>query len=825
MTASSASTKRSPTAADAFARFLDDWLAQASPDLVEALRRAALPHAFDADLLSAILGADNMETGQRIEGLHRSGLIVEVAPGRFAVRPLLRPLLLLRLQTEAPEAYRRWSNIAAAYYRARTEGDDEAASEALYHQVGAGGEESIAALRAAFEQAATQRGWGAAEGVATTASEHGPALDVRAQEWLSFLQARVDLAFRRFGAAEARLQSLRTSVQSDLRGQVLAVLAQLLREVGRADEADACFVEALELFRFNRDFPAAAQLLVAQGDAVLLLATRLGGLPGETGETRPWPQRWLQAVQHAPFFLYRWFSRRIAVLPNLYFGGNYQDWVIIHLCYQAIDDYEQAAQQLAQAATDLTAAQDELRIDVEIRLADLYHRLGEWAKAGHLFAQLSDSPALQTDDYRQAVLHLARARAALSKNLHREAIQRLETVRPVFERYGDSSALARAYLLLGHCRVAAANPDAAVADYAVSIDHALAAHELIEATHALSLLHHLVQHAPITPASHRRITESEQRLDNRGYIVRFPGPLHRRLQGLALYVAIPLAYLLVFLLAGQVRRLGLGLEFAAVAIPAGAIRPIEWLGNFGLLVFVPLLSLWFYELVYATAGWWFVRRLPGIGLTGAGPTYIVTTPAGTVRKQATSQDEMAWESVERCVQLDVRWWRRPSALLSRLALMDGERLLTVEGIVNDYEDCQNDIFGRLSTVERRQTMLDLSYSFLRSPWMFIALALTLVMALVAILGLLDPEHELAIWSLKLADGTVYDLPITTILAEINIWGLRFIPIVALLRLLAGRASVRRVLGDRVDLQPVWPILLALVLLIALTLLDTLSLTL
>lgn len=829
MTASAPGPTDRPEPAAALSRFLEDWLAQAPPDLAQALSRAAVPHAFDASLLAALLGADE-GVGRRIESLRRAGLVAELAPGRFAVQPLLRPLLLQRAQTDGPDAYRRWNSIAAAHYRAQSEAEDEAGREALYHQMGAGGEESIAAMRAPFERAAAQRQWGAAEAVVMAASEHGPALEARARDWLSFLQARVDLAFGRDEAAAAHLQALRTSAQPALRGQALAALAQLLYTSGHEDEANACFAEALDQFGANHDVAAAARLWLAQGDAVLLLATRLGGLPGEAGEARPWLQRWLQGLQRVPFLLYRWFSRRLAFLPNLYFGSNYQDWLIIRLCYQAIDNYEQAARQLDQAPPGpddgQEGGQEQLRLDIDIRLADLRHRLGEWAAADQIFARLDAQPALQTDAYRQAVLQLAQARAALGKNRPGQAVQLLERARPVFEHYADRSALARTQFLLGRAEVARADSEAAVAALAAGIDHALAANERIEATYALSLMHRLAERSPLGPTSRAHIAAGEQRLQRRGYIVRFPGRLHRRLQGLALYVAVPLAYLLIYLLAGQVRRLGLALESGAAAIPAGAIRPLEWLSNLGLLVFVPLLSLWLYELIYATAGWWFVRRLRGGSFAEVGPAYIVTTPAGIVRKGTGGQDEMAWAAVERCVQMDVSWWRRPSALFSRLALLTDERVLPVEGIVDAYEDCQRDIFGRLSNAERRQTRLDLSFSFLRSPWLLLALALTLAMALVTILGVLDrPEHELAIWSLVLADGSVYDLPLTTALAEVNIWGLRFIPIVALLRLLVARARVRRLLGGQADVQPAWPVWLALALLVALTLLDIWSLTL
>jgi hypothetical protein len=824
MTAPRIGAGQKPEPSAALVHYLDGWLAQAPPDLAEALSRAALPHAFDVSLLRALLGAD-ARVEQKIERLRRAGLVAELSPGRFAVQPLLRPLLLQRAQSEDPNAYRRRHSIAAAHYRRQSEGEDEAGREALYHQLGAGGEESIVALRTAFERAAAQRQWGAAEAVVRAAGEHGPALEAWTQEWLSFLQARVDLAFWRHEAAEARLQQLRTSAQPALRGQALAALAELLTSNGREDEAHTCFAEALDQFVATHDLAAAARLLAARGDAVLLLATRLGGLPGEAGESRPWLVRWLQGLQHAPFWLYRWFSRRLAFLPNLYFGGNYQDWLIIRLCYQAIDDYEQAARQLEQALPDPAESQEELRFDIEIRLADLRHRLGEWAAANKLFAGLGARPAMQTDAYRQAVLQLALARAALSQNHPDQAVERLQRARPAFERYADHAALSRTQFLWGRAEAARANTEAAVAALAAGIDHALAAHEWIEATHALALMRRLAARSPLGPTARAHIAAAEQRLQRRGYIVRFPGLLHRRLQGLALYIAVPLAYLLIYLLAGQVRRLGLALEAGAATIPAGAIRPLEWLGNLGLLIFVPLLSLWLYELIYAMAGWWFVRRLRGGSFAEVGPAYIVTTPAGIVRSQASGQDEMAWEAVERCVQMDLCWWRRPSALFSRLALLAGEGMLPVEGIVNDYEDCQRDIFERLTQTERRQTRLDLSFSFLRSPWLLLALALTLTLALVAILGVLDPDHELAIWSLVLADGSVYELPLTTALAEINIWGLRFIPIVALARLLAARARVQRQLGSKASVQPAWPVWLALALLVVLTLLDIWSLTL
>jgi hypothetical protein len=67
-------------------------------------------------------------------------------------------------------------------------------------------------------------------------------------------------------------------------------------------------------------------------------------------------------------------------------------------------------------------------------------------------------------------------------------------------------------------------------------------------------------------------------------------------------------------------------------------------------------------------------------------------------------------------------------------------------------------------------------------------------------------------------------PITTVTFELVFWALLFFPIIGLARLLRNRAALRRVVGTQLVARSDWPLLIAFVLLIALGLFHTWTLT-
>jgi len=130
VTASAPGPKDRPEPTAALSRFLEDWLAQAPPDLAQALSRAAVPHAFDASLLAALLGADEA-VGQRIESLRRAGLVAEL--NRAA--PLLRRELGRRMHIRTvPKLEFRYDEVVEHGARLSALIDAAVAADASRHR-------------------------------------------------------------------------------------------------------------------------------------------------------------------------------------------------------------------------------------------------------------------------------------------------------------------------------------------------------------------------------------------------------------------------------------------------------------------------------------------------------------------------------------------------------------------------------------------------------------------------------------------------------------------------------------------------------------------
>ncbi|KAA3665259.1 MAG: hypothetical protein DWQ04_01520 [Chloroflexi bacterium] len=800
-------------------QFIEQWLVEASPDLADAARYAAIPHHFDVTLLSLLRGTAE-HTQSLVDKLQKAGFVFPVESEKFGLLPTIRDFLLRDWHRNNQQTYRRLSSQAATYYQNRDPFNEADQMEVLYHQLGADDKQGIAYLSPLFEWAWNGRLLGRAEQLLRIANEQKPVLDPAAQAWLLYFQARLDAAYHRSAQSAKTLNALLDQPLSPtLKAQVLVNLGNVQIQRQRWTVALAKYEEALDLFLEMNDSLGARLVCEARGNAYIHLASKLGGLP----ETPTIPlsrfQKWLHYFLHLPFLLYRWFSRRITFLPNLYFGTDYQDWVIIRLLYEAIRQFEQASTHLEKLPTAHHSAAAELSADIQIRLADLYHRVGDWARADRLFHRISNAPAVKTNEYRRAVLQLGEGRAALGRSQSTLAREKLQAAHEVFLRYGDQSAVVVTTRLLGDRQMADGDPDAAVSFYLESIEAALTANDLLALTRVWSMLTALQTEGMLSKSTKDRVNALAKKIDRRVYIARFPGLLLQRFRKLAAYVVLPLTYLLGPILIVQFAFLFNILESIYQTMRVSSLTGvIELITGLIFILILVSFTLWLYEFCYVIAGWFFVRRLPFKYVAKHQPKYVVVTSEGiAVRDEQDSLQELGWNHVKGFTSLNRALWNKSLPLFSRLLLYSDKHVFLLDGIIHSYDFMHRDIKQRLKEANSSLKMLCLDYSLFASRWTLPVLGLTFLVMIVDLTGLFDPQMEPNLMGIKLRDGNTHDLLFSSILYLFTLWAFNFFPLTGLGRLLINRLVAQRSSGKQFALGFNWPLWLAFIFLLLWTL--------
>ncbi len=735
---SSSNEERLSPEKDDLQRFIENWIAHAPPALAQAARYAALVHTFDPALLSFLRDTEE-ETELLIARLERAGLIVVVSPNRYSFERILRQPYLRLWQASDPEMYRRESARAAAHYQSRQSESEIDRIEHVYHLLGADDELGLHALIQEIEHIWSARRLGLVERLLQYADEQTSVLGTSIRTWLRLFQARLELAHYHYVRSEEILRSIVTSdTEPRLRAEALMSLASTLVATQRWNEAKNSFDEAHGIFLQINDRFKAACALKAQGEAYLHLVSSLGSLHQDVKTHQPHYQIWLRRVALFPFLLYRWLSRRIGLIPSLYFGTDYQDWIIFRLIYEAIHHFEQASRQLARIREETNPPGAEILTDLQIYLADLYHRVGQWTKAARLFESLAT--AATVSDYRRATLQLARGRAALTQSSLIKAREYLQDARKVFTQYNDLRALATTTRLLGDTEVASNKLNAAIPFYAESAEVSLTVDDLLESTHIWSAIRRIQEHFSFSPDAKSQIDALEQKLNRRAYIIRFRSALLQRFRNLAArlaaYVVLPLVYL-VMLITGfpgvRPAVIALMTKFTCLVMPSCDTLFGDLVGSVFAILAPLLLAIWAYGFFYIFMGWISVRLLPLGDIAQLQTEFVVTFPTGITLRDETGQlRELPWDIVESHISANHAIWRVPIALFSRQFLISGETPSIIEGIAHHYQSLQQDITERLEWAKNKAVQHAFDYAFFTGPWTIITLLLVTGMTSISV---------------------------------------------------------------------------------------------
>jgi hypothetical protein len=809
---------------------IEGLLRRLPPELVEAIRLGAIPHRFDAELLSLLRGSA-AGTGSLLEEMRRLGLLRETASGWLTYHDRLRSHLLAGLQNQ-PAIYRQANAQAAEYFRTRLarEGNPNPESdllEYLYHLLAADETTGLIQLRRSFDGFRRASEFGLAERLIDYAVEQQPALSQAGQDWLRYLGAQLRQAGPELEASQQTFREMATEAGDPLlRAAARRSLGETLARSQQWAAGINELQDALRAFQQIGDRPEIANTQATFGLVFVSLAEAAGGLRDEIPPLESPPERWFYHLEHAPFLVYRWFSRRFAFVPNLYLGTDYQNWIIVRYLYSAIRWFTRADRTLELVDARDGAAHSVARTHIGIRLADLRHRIGRWSQAEKRFAALEQDPTVRASPYLRGLVQLGQGRALVARGRLRHALENLRECRTIFRQYGDLNNAGTAARLVGQAHARLGEIEEAVHAYQAAAEAFYSTDDLLNATETLVRAQTLAERLPAGERDSVHTTELSERFPRQAYMERFPdrtsGSLHRFFRRFATFLELPLTGLLVILLT-LVLVLWIGaveLLFSAVVESRTGLL-LDLAAALPILLLMPLLATWAYEAIYAIGGVLVAQFLPVQWITRQQSHYFVLDQQslGHYDRHGSLVDLIRWSEVTIAASLDRGIWRTPLTLFSRFLIGDEEKTLVVDGILNHYVQFKREVSKRLRTQPQPARILSLDFSLLDRRWFLVTLAVT-----VLILGILIIRYpdRVAIPGASPSDapfllratGVVYHLWMLLIFIG---------PLFALIHWLQNRRAIRRSLGDRVQMGADWPIWLALLVILVSTVLQLVSL--
>ncbi|MBI1294542.1 hypothetical protein GC175_06250 [bacterium] len=799
----------------ALSQFLAQWMAQVGPELTVAARAAALSHHVNSLLLSAMLPAltadESMRTLEQLTqlGMLEQGRSIDGMP-QYTFQTALRPLLLRHWLEQDPHALRRANAAAVVYYRARPT-DEWTDLEIVYHELGVDDDRGIGHFRTLFEQIRQARRFDQLEQLLRYADEQRAVLGKTARAWIDLHRLRVDIAYGNPVSVEMIDSFIEEHADPALRAQALILRAEVESRTGRLSTAVGHYRRAQALLVRLRDHVGEARVEEACGLLFVQMATNADGFATSQSGLQTSAVNWLFRIQHAPFLFYRWCSRRTVWLPNLYFGGDYQDWIVARLLYAAIAAFQRSVGLLKKVTPEETPnTQFDLPIlDLHIRMADLYHRVGEWERANRHFTRLAQDPAVNADPYRRATLAVGQGRAALARNEPDLALEPLSFARQTALRYGDPRLLHQISSLLAEAYWCEDKQDDALRLYSEAVRSGQETNDLLSVTRLAAHLENLSGQPQQSPVTRAQIAEIVGAVEQQAYIARFPGGWRRFFRSLATLVVTPITYVFVTILVIALNGLS---AFAELIVLTGPVADL--LLAIPLIVGMALSAIWLYELLYVGIGWLFVRGVSARMLAERQPQYVVLLPESLIVRDEDGIDhELSWPSVAQMVTLDRAIWRAPLALFSRMAVLSSERALVIEGIVNDYARLQRQICERTGAWAQQKSF---DFSFLRSRGSWMALLATIFLTVLALRGDLDPTGEMGIVSVAEA-GMSYELIVSSVLFWLGLWTILLFPLFGLVRLIWSNWQARRMLKPQLSFSVAWSSWAALLLIGLLTL--------
>ncbi len=793
------------------------------PEVENAVYLCAVPRFADADLLEILVGEEET-LNAALDFLQRTDLARLDIQKRLHIRAEVREILLTQLLQTSEMEYKDAHSSALEYFTGRSAVAEPferpvLEREELYHQLVVNESVALRRINELLEEIYYYRRSGAAELMVDMVVQHRRQLSEEGRNWARYFKASLEIYRRNRDFKSETLEKLGKEASDPLLQALSAwKLGQWHVFSLKWSTAVACYTQSLSLLEKTEEKILTSRVWMSMAIAYSDLAERSGGGTSGLAPRPSYLRRFLLFCQHLPYLLLEWLVRHVSFLPRLYFGTNYQDWIIERLMIVSSTWARRAEQSFSQ-----TKSQSEL-VEARLTLARLEHRIGRWSRANRRYELLENDPFVLSSQYRLARLRLGQGRASLDEGRPKEAIGFLEESASIFLAFDDPDSIGKSNFLLGRAYYKEGQTDRAVRAFLSSAAAYEESDDSLFLTRVLWSLEEIAQQNLIPEILQGEIFDFLERVHVRHSITRFPDRILKRYRQLALLVALPISYLLVALIGYFSVFLLLGIETTILNLISGVQLPVVLVTlGLGFLILPILLALWIFRGVYSLVGFISVyilgrqlepleREQPANIIMDQNEirSYRTRLPNRRLIQSDLNQKSpieqelrMAWMDIKEAFTVEYLTISRPIGLISRLFLRDGVDTLVVDGVAGGYAFLESEIIKALSRLKPAMRLRVCRFTFLER-W---STLITLVLAF-SLAAYLYSIRQIEVSGEILVIGGVFELPVGT-LVQFTIWTmLRVLPAVMLWRLLLFRLRVERAFGKEISVTPTWIILLA-----------------
>ena len=418
---------------------LQKLMASLPPSLAKALQAAAVPHHFDAKLLSTLLGLEETEEEKLYAGLQKMPFVRPVGQEGSVLHESIRDLLLNELWEKSREDYRAYSRLAAEYFQSQ-EGY-AAQLEALYHWLVAEPDRG----------ADLARDWGAEwnnsfqyehiETLVQLGLEHDRAgrLKSRARGWVYFWKGQTHIRYSENREAMIALREALDAACTDQQLEIncISALGDVHRRLDEYEEARGRYEQALPSYRAIADRLGEANCIMLLGHVHLRL--------DEYEEAR--------GRYEGALAIYRAIADRLGEANCIMLLGH------VHL---RLDEYEEARERYEGALPIYRAIGTRLgEANCIQSLGNVHRMLAEYEEARERYEGTLAIYRAIGDRLGEANCISALGDVHLSLDEYEEARGRYEGALAIYQTIGDHHGQAATHVALGLAYEAQGNRDAA----------------------------------------------------------------------------------------------------------------------------------------------------------------------------------------------------------------------------------------------------------------------------------------------------------------------------------------------------------------------------
>jgi hypothetical protein len=689
-----------------------DFLELLPENLRRVVRLGSIPNAITPDLIQSMT-KEQIDIANILETLEQYYFINEGEGGWYRFSPgVLEVLRAFWKQPQHIEEFRRANQAAIVYFdelakKTNPPGSYAFQREALYHRLLADENAGLEYMAELFEQACDQRQIGAAQNFSIQLTQTLPQLSPLASQYALYYEIRLDFLLNWQEKMEERLEVIINGT-SDLllkaRASILLGQVWLTKyEWKRSADVIKSSLEALMKLKAWRH---AARTMLSLGDIYVDLVENSGGVQPESTSYTSRLSRFLTRSLFFPSLMLDWLRRKIWFVPGwLYFGGNYQEWILNYLLQMAGSWYRKAWGMAQKAQDDTTS------LDALLGQANVAVQQRREAKARRMYSRLTNLPAVQSSRYRLAQVLYGQGQVSLLANHRTKAAQELQSALNIFRSFADEVNIGLVAHALGKTYLQLDDNESASRAFLESLQAYRETKDPLSQTQVAWELQQLVEKKQVTNSVEQQIEQTLAGIQEKQYLVRFPSDQLQKFRSLVTWVALPISYLLILLIGLAASVLLLASESLVLQLSStgklsfadfiyfivGGATPI--LLTFWILIFLTCSII---GLIYAGVGQARVLMAGRISLNllGEQPDRIIlSSEAITLTRPDSSKSiRLEWSGVQKLVSADYKLWQRPIQLLSGYAMVSGSKSILIDGITSGYMQISKEIKQKLGGI-------------------------------------------------------------------------------------------------------------------------------